>query len=79
MSLLYTISKYFLPLLSICVPYSLLIFETLKRNEAGAAPNYGKWLVLFVVTFLFNGLTVFNSWLITMVDLALKLGIYFLP
>jgi hypothetical protein len=64
---------------SICVPYSLLIFETLKRRETGAPPSYGKWLVLFVVTFLFNGLTVFNSWLITLVDLVLKIGIYFLP
>ena len=57
----------------------MLVFETIKRGETGAPPNYGKWLVLFAVTFIFNGLTIFNNWLITFVDLILKVGIYFLP
>lgn len=62
-----------------CIPFSLLVYETVKRNAQGLQPNYGKWLVLFVVTFLFNGLTLMHSWIITLVDLCIKIGLFYLP
>lgn len=66
-------------LFSVCIPFSLLVYETVKRNAQNLQPNYGKWLVLFVVTFLFNGLTLLNSWIITLVDLCIKIGLFYLP
>jgi hypothetical protein len=64
---------------SILIPFSLMIFETIKRSSDGLKPSYGKWLALFALTFVFNGLSVFGKWWILLTDLALKCSLYFLP
>jgi hypothetical protein len=56
-----------------------MLFESVKRDSEGLKPAYGKWLTLFILTFLFNGLTIFNRWWITLLDLGIKCSLYFLP
>lgn len=56
-----------------------MLFETIKRDSEGLKPSYGKWLALFLLTFLFNGMTIFNRWWLTLFDLAIKCSLYFLP
>lgn len=56
-----------------------MLYETVKRDSEGLKPSYGKWLALFVLTFFFNGLSIFGKWWITFLDLAIKCSLYFLP
>jgi hypothetical protein len=64
---------------SIGVPFSMMVFETARRNTERLKPSYGKWLSLFLLTFLFNGLGFFSRWWLTLFDLGLKCSLYFLP
>lgn len=56
-----------------------MLFETVKRDSEGLKPSYGKWLALFLLTFLFNGMMIFNRWWLTLFDLGIKCSLYFLP
>jgi hypothetical protein len=57
----------------------MLLFETIKRDSEGLRPSYGKWMALFLLTFVFNVFSYFGWWPITFTDLALKCSLYFLP
>ena len=64
---------------SICVPFGVMIVATLKRRGETASPQYGKWALLFALTFIFNAFIVLKSNFITTVDLVVKLVACLLP
>ena len=65
---------------SIGLPFALLIYQTLLLRLESTPSQYGKWFLLFVLTSLGNLASLLSdSYLFLLVDLALKVGVCFLP
>ncbi len=65
--------------ISIIIPTSLFIYYTLLRRSNNQSPSYVKWCLFFIVTYLFNGLSLLQYTFITIIDFGIKIALIYLP